>query len=243
MRVFHTVLAGCAIAVAAAHAGPPFASDDPETTEYGHYEIYLFTSGVKARDGISGAHGIDFNYGATPDLQLTAVLPVEYERPETGPNLSGVANIELAAKARFPHRESTGWDIAVFPRVFLPSASSAIGERHASFLLPIWLEKDWNHWSTFGGGGCTLSRGGGSQDFCTVGWALTDQILPDIQLGVELVHSTATHKGEHPSTGIGVGLRYDMTENYHLLASAGPGLQNAAETGQYSWYASLLLTF
>ena len=29
----------------------------------------------------------------------------------------------------------------------------------------------------------------------------------------------------------------------HLLAYAGPGLQNAAETARYSWYASLLFTF
>ena len=88
-----------------------------------------------------------------------------------------------------------------------------------------------------------INRGGGSQDFCVAGWALVRQILPDLQLGVELVHQTADTKGGRASTGFGAGLRYDISDNYHLLAYAGPGLQNAAETSRYSWYASVLFTF
>ena len=29
-------------------------------------------------------------------------------------------------------------DVAVFPRVFLPSASTNVGDQHASLLLPVW---------------------------------------------------------------------------------------------------------
>ena len=36
---------------------------------------------------------------------------------------------------------------------------------------------------------------------------------------------------------------YDLDENYHLMAYAGPGLQDTAQTGRYDWYAALLLTF
>ena len=110
-------------------------------------------------------------------------------------------------------------------------------------LLPIWVEKDWNSWSTFGGGGCAINRGGGSQDFCLTGWALSRQVLPKLQLGVEIYHQTATTRGGRASTGIGAGFRYDLNENDHLLASIGPGIQNAAETNQYTWYAAFLLTF
>jgi hypothetical protein len=68
-------------------------------------------------------------------------------------------------------------------------------------------------------------------------------VLPNLRLGAELVHQTADTKGGHAGTSIGGGLIYDITDNYHLLAYAGPGLQNAAETGRYSWYASLFFTF
>jgi hypothetical protein len=227
----------------AAMAGPPYMSDDPEPTDYQHYEIYLFSSGTNTRGGTSGAAGLDFNYGAAPDLQLTAVLPIAYESPKGAAAVAGPGNIELAAKYRFLHQSAIGWDVAVFPRLFLPSASARVGDQHASLLLPLWLERDWGPWSTFGGGGCEINRGDGAQDFCLAGWALTRQILPKLRLGAELVHQTASSKGGRATTGIGVGLAYDLNDTYHLLAYAGPGLQNAAETDRYSWYVSVLFTF
>ena len=85
------------------------------------------------RDGTSGAGGIDFNYGGAPDLQLTAVVPLEYDSRAGGPE-TGIGNIELAAKYRFLHQDDFGWDVAVFPRVFLPSASAQC--RRPACLVP-----------------------------------------------------------------------------------------------------------
>jgi len=226
----------------AALCGPPYISDDPAPTDYEHFEIYAFSGGTVSQDGNGGAAGIDFNYGATPDLQLTAVVPVAFEDTPGGTQ-SGIGNIELAAKFRFAHQDDIGWDIAVFPRVFLPSASSNIGDQHTSFLLPLWFGKVFGKWSTFGGGGCVLNNGGDSRNFCLAGWALTRQVLPSLQLGAEILHQTADTKGGHASTALGAGLKYDITDNYHFLAYLGPGLENTAETGRYNWYASILFTF
>ena len=226
------------------HAGPPYVSDDPEPTDNGHYETYLFTQGADARTGASGASGIDFNYGASDDLQLTAVIPVEYEHPEHAHGVSGIGNTELAAKFRFVHNvDAGGWDAAVFPRLFLPSASRRVGDRHFSLLLPLWVEHDWDEWSTFGGGGCVLNPGRESRNFCLAGWAVTHQITPALQLGAEIAHQGADTRDGRAFTRLGAGLRYDVSENYHLLLSAGPGLEHASDTGNYSWYAALLLTY
>jgi hypothetical protein len=224
-------------------AGPPYVSDDPEPTEYRHYEVYAYTYGTATRDGTAGAAGIDFNYGATPDLQLTLDVPLAYDSPARQNTAAGLGNVEIAAKYRFLHQSDTGWDVAVFPRLFLPSGSNAVGERHASLLLPIWLGRNWDKWSTFGGGGCVINRGGESQDFCLAGWVLTRQVLPNLQLGVEIYHQTADTKGGHASSGLGGGLLYDLNDNYHLLASIGPGIQNAAETNRASWYVAMLFTY
>ena len=109
-------------------AGPPFATDDPEPTDYKHHEIYAFNGGTSTRDGIGGAAGIDFNYGAAPDLQLTVVVPLGFDHPASGSTAIGLGRIELAAKYRFRYEKDTGWDVAVFPRVFLPAGSLGIGE-------------------------------------------------------------------------------------------------------------------
>jgi hypothetical protein len=216
-------------------AGPPYLSDDPEPTDYGHFEIYAFGDGTQTRAGWAGEGGIDFNYGGAPDLQLTAVLPLAYD--ETG--RQGLGNIELAAKYRFLHQDDAGWDVSVFPRVFLPSATAGLGDDHAALLLPVWAQKDFGAWSLFGGGGCTLQAGG---DFCEGGAALTREILPGLRLGGELYY-VAPAPGEKASTVLGLGASYDLSATYHLLGYWGPGLQNRNDAGPQNWYASLLFTF
>src|ERR1700676_4089927 len=128
-----------ALLTRAAVAGPPYVSDDPEPTDYQHFEIYSFTNGTTTRNGTAGQGGIDFNYGAAPDLQLTATVPAGFDRPIASSPEVALSNIELAAKYRFLHQDSFGLDVSVFPRIFLPSGSSAVGNRTASLLLPIWI--------------------------------------------------------------------------------------------------------
>ena len=234
---------GCAIVLATpALAAPPFITDDPAPTTDRTYEVYLFGNGTMARDNVSGSYGLDFNYGAGPDLQLSATLPISYDRTDGDHFVSGLGNIELAAKVRFLHQETFGWDVAIFPRLFLPSGSS-LGEQHASFLLPIWIGRDWDHWSTFGGGGCALNRGGVSQDYCIAGWVLTRQVFPNLRIGGELFHQTADTKDGHATTILGLGATYDLSEHLHLLGFVAAGLENAAETGRATGYTSILFTF
>ena len=224
-------------------AGPPFVSDDPEPTDTGHFEIYAFDNGTNTRAGTTGETGIDFNYGAARDLQLTATLPAGYNHIAGGGTRVGLGNVELAAKYRFLHQDTFGLDVSVFPRVFLPSGSDAVGDNHASLLLPIWVQKDFGkQWSVFGGGGCTVNEIR-TADFCQAGAVLTYQVLPKLQVGGEVFHQTADSQGTPASTSLGIGWRYDLTDNYHLLGYVRRGIENADDTDRYSWYASVLFTF
>lgn len=229
--------------VTPAMAGPPYLSDDPEPTDYQHFEIYTFTNGSATRVGTSGEGGIDFNYGGAPNLQLTATVPAGYSIPSSGPSALNLGNVELAAKYRFLTQQNFGLDVAIFPRAFLPSASPVVGEQHASFLFPLWLEKDWGQWSAFGGGGCEINRGGDSEDFCLMGAVVTRQFTAKLQLGFEIFHQTPDTQGGLPTTSLGVGLRYDLNDNFHLLGYLGRGIQNVEQTDQFNWYTSILFTF
>jgi hypothetical protein len=223
-------------------AGPPYVTDDPEPTELGHWENYTFTGGTVTRNDTHGSGGLDLNFGAAPDLQLTAVIPIAWIAPAVGRATASLGNIELAAKYKVLHQDNFGLDVALFPRVFLPAASRAIGSQHFSLLLPIWVGRSWDSWSTFGGGGCTLNQGGGSRNFCQLGWTITNQITQTLQIGVEIYHQTADTIGERATTGLGFGAIYDVSERFHILASVGPGIQNAQTTNQASWYAAVLIT-
>lgn len=238
-----TIVAGLFGPSISARAGPPYFTDDPEPTDYQHYEIYAFTNGVNAQDGTTGESGIDFNYGGAPNLQLTATLPLAYDVPAAGPSAIGPGNVELAAKYRFLTQRNFGLDVAVFPRLFLPSASANVGTQHASFLLPVWVEKDWGKWSAFGGGGCAINRGGNSQDYCEAGVVVARQVRTDLQLGLELFHQSADTIGGKDMTSVGAGIRYDVNDHLHLLGYVGRGIQNANETDRLNWYTSVLFTF
>lgn len=240
--VFAAVAVTCMAAPAI--AGPPYVTDDPQPTDEGHYEVYAFTGGTATIGGSGGQAGIDFNYGGAEDLQLTAVVPFAYDRPRGGPTVTGFGDLELAAKYKFLHQDTFELDVAIFPRVFLPTNSDpALGSKHAALFVPLFVQKDWGNWSVFGGGGCTINRGGNSQDFCQMGIVVARQILPQLQLGLELYHQTPDQRGGLQSSGVGFGAIYDLNQHYHLMASAGPGIQNADLSNQTTWYAALLFTY
>jgi hypothetical protein len=245
-RAAAQVLVCCAIVlglIVPALAGPPYLTDDPEPTDYKHYEIYTFSEGMATQDGVSGEGGIDFNYGGAPNLQLTATVPAAYDFPASAPSSAGLGNVELAAKYRFLTQQNFGLDVAVFPRIILPSALPTVGERHASYLLPLWMEKDWDQWSAFGGGGCEINRGGDSRNFCLMGAVLTRKIVTNLQVGLEFFHQTPDTQGGVATTSVGTGVTYDLSENFHLLGYLGRGIQNAEATDRYNWYAGVLVTF
>jgi hypothetical protein len=227
--------------VQSAFAGPPYLSDDPEPTDYKHYEIYTFNDGTSTRAGTDGETGIDFNYGAVPNLQLTATLPLGFAGEMGGASQFGLSNIELAAKYRFLQQSQVGWDVAVFPRLFLPSPSN-VGDKDASVLLPIWLQRDLgNDWTTFGGGGCQLYADS-AQDSCMAGWVLTHKFTSKLELGLELFHQTPA--ADTPaSTSLGLGAVYDLNETFHLLGYVRTGLENRDETDRFGWYGAVLFTF
>ena len=137
--------AGLVLALIAnqALAGPPYVSDDPEPTDYKHFEIYTVTNGTTTREGTAGASGIDFNYGAAPDLQLTATVPAGFDRPVGGGTNVGLSNIELAAKYRFLHQDGFGLDISVFPRISFRAARTMSATVIRRLLLPVWIKRDW----------------------------------------------------------------------------------------------------
>jgi hypothetical protein len=231
------------LGVSPAMAGPPYLTDDPEPTDYKHFEIYNFINGTATRADTSGEAGIDINYGGAPNLQLTATVPAAYSVSDGGPLVGGLGSVELAAKYRFLTQQNFGLDVAVFPRVFLPSGAANVGEPRASYLLPIWMQKDWGPWSAFGGGGCEINRGGDSQDFCETGLVVTRQITADLQVGLEIFHQTPDTKGGLPTTSIGAGIHYDVNSTFHILGYLGRGIQNADETDRLNWYAGVLATF
>jgi hypothetical protein len=210
-----------------APAGPPYLSDDPEPTDPGRWEIYNFAIGTSAPSGLSGEAGLDLNYGAADDLQLTAVLPVAFEdqRGFGGRGLrGGPADLELAAKFRVL-RQADGAltpDLAFFPRLFAPTAPRSFGDGRFGLLLPIWAEKDFGPWSMFGGGGYQFNPGPGQRDFWQGGVAVAKSLGERLSLGVEVYGQTRNLSDAGAFAAVNLAATYKLVKHWSLLASAGP---------------------
>jgi hypothetical protein len=224
-----------------AWAGPPYVTDDPETTELHKWEIYAFTGGSHVKGVTGGAGGLDLNYGAAKDLQLTLVFPSEYEN--SGRLQANLGDVEMAAKVKFLHQDDAGLDLAFFPRVFLPTAPRQGAPKQASLLLPIWAGKDFGEWSLFGGGGYVINPGPGNRDFWQGGVAVTKDVSERVNLGGEVYFQSADVAGGKGFAGVNLGISYKLTDHLSLLGAAGPGVKNARDNGRYDYYLSLKLDY
>lgn len=242
-KSFGTLLLGLAILPAAATAGPPFLTDDPEPTETGHWEIYGPFVDVEGRGGeFSGATGVELNYGAAKDLQITVGLPLAYSRSDLGWRW-GAADLELSAKYRLYHDEAHGVQIAVFPGITLPTASNGVGAGRVTALLPVWAQKDIGSWSVFGGGGYSINPGEGNRNYWTGGLAVTRQFGDRVMLGAEVRRSGANTFDGAGSTSLGLGGIWQLEKPFRLLASGGPTFEDGVPGAGYHGYVALGLDF
>ena len=229
-------------------AGPPFRTDDPEPVEFQHFEMMLLSTGSKTAEGWNVfLPAYEVNYGVLPNLQLHAIIPQGFTAPAGGRSGFALGDVELGAKYRFITPGEGDWfpQVAVFPLIEIPVGNQTLGfsTGHAQIFLPIWLQKDFDPWTVYGGGGYWINPGAGNKDFGYFGVALWRKMTDQLNLGIELFHQTSPADGVPQSTGFNVGMVYDFTENWHLLASAGTGIQNRSETNQFSYYLALQLTF
>ena len=236
------LLLGSFGAASPAIAGPPYETDDPEPTELGKWEIYAFSAIDAHRGDIDGAAGFDLNYGPVANVQLTASLPVGFAHVAGQAGWQrGVGDVELGVKYRFFERTDAGLSVAIFPRVFLPTASKRFGTGRTRLLLPLWVQKDSGAWSLFGGGGYEINPGRGNRDFWQAGAAITRQVAPNWSVGGEITRAGRDRDDAAATTSLGLGSIIGLGGPWSLLLSGGPRF--APDQTSYHLYAALGLNF
>jgi hypothetical protein len=231
-----------------ARAGPPFVTDDPEPVETGHWEVYGFSTGTHVQGDTSGdLAGVEVNFGAAPNLQLHLIAPLAFDAPAGGGLQTGLGDVELGVKYRLidPGRGDWWPQVGVFPLIEAPTGDErrGLGDGRVRAFLPVWIQKDFGGWTTYGGGGYWINPGPGKQDYWFAGWLLQRQVTKKLALGGEVFHQTPDTVAGKAASGFNLGGVYDFTEHYHLLFSAGRGFENAARSNDFSYYLGAQWTF
>ncbi len=215
------------LSAGSAWAGPPFFTDDPEPVEYRHWEVYLATQWAHEREaGTSGTlPHIEVNYGVVPDTQLHLIVPSAYSAPHDSSNQYGLGDIEIGVKYRFIHEDEKGWrpQVGIFPLVDFPTGdrSRGLGEGRIKILFPIWVQKSWGRWTTYGGGGYWYHPGEDNKNYWFIGWLLQRDLSKTLTLGAEIFNASPKAKEESDETGLNVGGLLNLSEEHHILFSVG----------------------
>ncbi|HWB53406.1 MAG TPA: hypothetical protein VG722_04410 [Tepidisphaeraceae bacterium] len=223
-------------------AGPPFVTDDPEPVEYKHWEIDLAsTYAHTAHDDFAQVPAPEIDYGIWPDVQLHEITPFAYDHAD-GQSHYGYSDTELGVKYRFIHETKYLPQVGVFPLVELPTGktSEGLGNGKAQYFLPVWLQKSWGPWTSFGGGGLWRNPGRGNRNYWLVGWEIQRDFGEHLTLGGEIYHTTPAAYGEGDRTAFNFGGYLNFDEHRHILFSFGRDIQGPIH---FQCYLAYQLTF
>lgn len=234
---------------ASAQAGPPFQTDDPTPVDYGHYEAYVFGTfdGTPVEVDPSGP-AFEFNWGAVPNIQLHAILPLGAVIPSnspiyfpaaTGPSAYGLTDMELGVKWGFIKQTKHRPQIGSFTMFEIPTGSYAkgLGVGKVWYKLPIWAEKEFGPWSLCGGMGYTVVPQTDYKNYLYGGFLVKREISKRLELSAE-VFSHASEGLAAPqtqaSTMIDAGGYYHFSQpRLQLLFAYGHSV--AGQTENYAY--------
>jgi hypothetical protein len=240
-----------ACAATAAHAGPPFQTDDPDPVQFRHFEMYAFSlsdsTGKNAGGTVLTAPAYEVNYGVVPNVQLHLVLPITTVfAPAGDPKQFGLSDTEFGAKVRFVKETAHMPEVGIFPFFEFPTGNSdkGLGVGTTWYRMPLWLQKSWGakdrKWTSYGGGGATIFSGAAHDDglnnFPFAGWLVQRQLSDKLTLGGELFG----HGAEGPAatsmrsaTMLDLGGIYEFHDGFDLLFCAGRSVHGQPETYTY----------
>jgi hypothetical protein len=222
--------------VCRATGGPPFVTDDPEPVEYQHFEVFLASIYQRISGFASGTlPHVEINYGPVPNLQIAAYLPAAFGTAPGGPTLYGLGDTEFGVKYRFIQESKTTPMVSVYPQVVLPSGNAArgLGSGHVQALLPVWLQKSWGPWTTYGGGGYWVNPGYGNHNYGQLGWLVQRDLNKRWTLGMELYYFTSSAVGIPAQFNFNIGGQYNFDAGHHLVFAFGRSISGTTDFMSY----------
>ena len=100
----------------------------------------------------------------------------------------GLTDTETGAKIRFVQETKHRPQVGIYPMLELPtgSYSRGLGVGKVWYKLPVWIQKSWGEWTSYGGAGYQVVPQHEYRNFLYAGWLLQRNIGKKLTLGGEL---------------------------------------------------------
>jgi len=221
--------------------GPPFGTDDPQPVDFRHWEYYLSSMNQFQHNFSTGTlPHFEVNYGLIRNCQIHFELPMNYNSFPSKEFQYGYGNTEVGIKIRLFKNSDESFQVGIFPIAEIPTVKNPYFTNNKTQLyLPLWVQKSWGKFTTYGGGGYWINPGGTNVNWFFSGWEAQYDISRHFTLGGELYYKTAPEKDAKQALGFNLGGFINFTEKVHFIFSAGHSLSGEPTT---TTYAGLLIT-
>lgn len=210
-------------ASAQASGGPPMMTDDPNTPGDGRIELNVAGSFVRTNaSAINQLPLVDVNYGIGERAQLKFEIPWQFGSQSGTVRRDGIGRSLLGAKWRF--YEDGAWRASVYPQIESGGLTrNGVADGGTSYLLPVEFEY------VFGDSDLNFELGRWQRSATQVnswigGCALTHTLHQGLEVISELHDEAARAAGNE--LAFNLGTRWEMSDDYTLLFSAGRDLHN-----------------
>jgi hypothetical protein len=204
--------------------------------DFKHWEAYLFSTveTMRKQTDVMGP-AFEFNAGPLPNLQVHIIIPLVYASSADASSAYGLGDIEFGVKYRFI-QETDHWPmVGIYPMIEIPTgdADRGLGNGRTWWRLPLWLQKSWGAWTTYGGAGYVVNPAPKQQNYWFGGWLLQRDLGERLTLGGE-IFAQGKSSDDIPSFAVlNLGGILKITPNFQLLFSGGRSFAGGRNTVGY----------
>ncbi len=215
--------------------GPPFLTDDPVPVPFRHWEYYISSINTFQHDVWSGTSPhFEANYGLFRNMQVHLLLPVNYLHFRHQTTKFGYADTEFGIKYCFLQETDNHPQIGTFPIIEIPTVrNDEFSNGRVKIFIPVWIQKTWNRFTTYGGAGYSINPGPESKNAIFTGWEAQYDFSKVVSLGGEIYFQSADEAGSKSVTAFNIGGYINLSEEMHIIFSAGHSLVNENFTSAY----------
>ncbi len=214
-------------------AGPPFITDDPNPLDYHHLNIIPSISlGKNTTLTTLGLPNLELDYGVKPKVEINLIVSHSLNVNKATPTTQGLADTQLGVKYLVIMETRTLPQLAFAPIFTLPAGDSnkGLGNGQVGILIPLWLQKTWGSWSSYGGGGYTINTGKDMHNFFMGGIVIQKALTESWILGAELFGQGTSSINNDAFAQITVGGYYLFNPNFNTMLSLGCSILGQSQT-------------
>ncbi|MCL4199428.1 MAG: transporter [Phycisphaerales bacterium] len=221
-----------ALGAAAALAGPPLITDDPDTPGENRWEINVaYTLEVSPRDGAAwrswehAAPLLDLNYGLFDNDQLKLEVPLTILDPADGESArAGIGDALIGYKLRLVDEESAPFSLSIYPQVGIPTGDSDrdLGTGSPSLKMPVQIGRHFmdDRLFLYADAGYEEQFTDDEADSWSAGVAAEYQITEGLTLCGELRYEAGLH-GAADNALINLGAKCRLADSVTLMGAVG----------------------